>query len=139
MPGGRGVDHTAACSPSFLSGGPRDRRGSVACKSLRLKVQQLFEGGKGGAMEDAERKRDRELLEQLRGPAVHEAPKIPGIIVNNASPRGTNAPRENRPITVYVFDDHEEGHGVGDGLFKHASRNCNRSWRRKASSELATI
>ncbi len=117
VPGGRGVDHTIARLPSFLSGGgPRDRRGRVARKSLHLKVQQLLEGGKGGAMEDAERERDRELLEQLKSPDVPETPNIPGIIVDNASGWGTNAPRENRPITGYVVDDHEEDHGVDDGL-----------------------
>lgn len=116
VPGGK-VEHTIARLPSFLSGGaPRDRRGRVARKSLHLKVQQLLEGGKGGAMEDAERERDRELLEQLKSPDVPETPNIPGIIVDNASGWGTNAPRDNRPITGYAVDDHEEDHGVDDGL-----------------------
>jgi len=116
VPGGR-VDHTIARLPSFLSGGaPRDRRGRVARKSLHLKVQQLLEGGKGGAMEDAERERDRELLEQLKSPDVAETPNIPGIIVDNASGWGINAPKENRPIAGYVVDDHEEDHGADGGL-----------------------
>ncbi len=55
--------------------------------------------------ENAERERDREHLEQLKSPDV----------VANASRLGTNAPRENRPITGHVVDDHED-HGAGDGL-----------------------
>ena len=116
VPGGKG-DHTIACLPSFLSGGaPRDRRGRVARKSLHLKVQQLLEGGRGGAMEDAERERDRELLEQLKSPDVPEAPNIPGIIVDNASGWGTNAPSENQPIMGYVVDDQDEDHAADGGL-----------------------
>jgi len=116
VPGGR-VDHTIAHLPSFLSGGaPRDRRGRVARKSLHLKVQQLLEGGKGGVMQDAERERDRELLEQLKSPDVPETPNIPGIIVDNASGWGNNVPKENRPIPGYVVDDQEEDHGADDGL-----------------------
>jgi hypothetical protein len=67
-------------------------------------------------MEDAERERDRELLEQLKSPDVPETPNIPGIIVDNASGWGANAPRENRPIAGYVVDDHEEDHGADGGL-----------------------
>ena len=85
MPGGRGVDHTIARLPSFLSGGPRDRCGRVARKGVHLKVPWLLEGGKGGAMEDAERERDRELLEQLKSRDIPEVPNIPGIIVDNGS------------------------------------------------------
>jgi hypothetical protein len=110
VPGGRG-DHTIAHLPSFLSGGaPRDRRGRVARKSLHLKVQQLLEGGKGGggAMDDAERERDRELLEQLKSPDVPETPNIPGIIVDNATGWGSNVPKENRPLAGYAVDDQEE-------------------------------
>ena len=114
VPGGRG-DHTIARLPSFLSGGaPRDRRGRVARRSLHLKVQQLLENGKGGAVEDAELERDRELLEQLKSPDVAETPNIPGIIVDNASGWGTTAPRESRPIAGYAVDDHEEDHGADD-------------------------
>jgi len=67
-------------------------------------------------MEDAERERDRELLQQPKRPDLPEIPDIPGIIVDNATGWDTNTPRENQPITGYVVDDHEEDHGVDDGL-----------------------
>ena len=70
--GGAQVDHTIARLPSLLSGGPRDRRGCVARKILHLRIPQLLEGGKGGAMEDAKRKRDRELLEQLKSSDIRD-------------------------------------------------------------------
>ncbi len=54
--------------------------------------------------------------EQLKSPDVPETPNIPGIIVDNTSGWGPNAPREDRPITGYVVDDHEKGYGVDDGL-----------------------
>jgi hypothetical protein len=116
VPGGKS-DHTIACLPSFLSGGaPRDRRGRVARKSLHLKVQQLLEGGKGGVVEDAERERDRELLEQLKSPDVPDTPNIPGIIVDNASGWGASAPTENRPVAGYAVDDQDEDHTADDSL-----------------------
>ena len=49
-------------------------------------------------------------------PDAPEIPNTPGIIVNDASEWGISAPREKRPITDYVFDDHKEGHGADDGL-----------------------
>ena len=46
-------------------------------------------------MGDVQRERDHELLEQLKGPVVHETPTNPGIVVNNTSAWGANVPREN--------------------------------------------
>ena len=46
-------------------------------------------------MEDAERERDRDVLEQMKRQDVPETPDIPGIIVDNASGWCTKAPRDH--------------------------------------------
>ena len=88
-------------------------------------------------MRDAERERDRKFLEQLKSPDIPGIPIIPCVIVDNASGWGNGAPRENRLITGYDVDDHEDDHGVGNGVGSLGAAMAI-GWRRDASSELRT-